>query len=151
MSQPTPADHAYCSFLDKSAGCVVSSAILNITFDCRDARAVAEFWSAVTGYTKQEEGQPENRYWAVTPADGAWPRLVFVTVPEEKAIKNRLHLDIVPTDRTQQQEVDRLVRLGATVVDDRRPAGGGWVVLTDPEGNEFCVEPSTSELRAEAY
>jgi predicted enzyme related to lactoylglutathione lyase len=127
----------------------MSSAILNITFDCRDARAVAEFWSAVTGYTAHQEGPSENRYWVVTPADGSWPRLVFVPVPEEKSIKNRLHLDVVPTDRTQQQEVDRLLRLGATIVDDRgRGEGGGWVVLSDPEGNEFCVELSTAELRA---
>ncbi len=127
----------------------MSSVMLNITFDCRDAQAVAEFWSAVTGYTKQEEGQPGNRYSVLTPADGTWPRLVFVTVPEDKSIKNRLHLDVVPTDRTQQQEVDRLIRLGAIIVDDRRGAeSGGWVVLIDPEGNEFCVEPSASELRA---
>src|SRR5690242_479168 len=128
----------------------MSSSILNITFDCRDAHAVAKFWSGVTGYTQEEEGPPESHYWVLTPPDGTWPRLVFVTVPEEKAIKNRLHLDIIPTDRTQQQEIDRLTGLGATIVDDRRQAeSGGWVVLRDPEGNEFCVEPSLSELGTE--
>lgn len=123
------------------------SAILNVTFDCCDADAVAEFWRAVTGYTKRDENQPGNRYWVLTPPAGTWPRLVFVRVPEGKSIKNRLHLDVVPTERTQQEEIDRLIRLGATLVDDRRHSKrGGWVVLADVEDNEFCVEASTAEI-----
>ena len=119
----------------------MSSAILNVTFDCHDARLVAEFWGAVTGYTLEEMHDPGNHYWVASPPDDAWPRLVFVTVPEQKAVKNRVHLDIVPRDRDQAGEVDRLVELGATLVDDRRTLSpGGWVVLADPEGNEFCVE-----------
>jgi hypothetical protein len=61
-------------------------------------------------------------------------------VVEPKTVKNRVHLDIVPADRSQDEEIARLTGLGATVADDRRPQVG-WVVLADPEGNEFCVEP----------
>jgi hypothetical protein len=65
--------------------------------------------------------------------------LLFQPVPEAKPAKNRLHLDIAPATGTQQSEVDRLVSLGATVVADEPDLH--WVVLTDPEGNEFCVLP----------
>lgn len=72
--------------------------------------------------------------------------LLFVPVPEGKAVKNRVHLDLAPTTRTRDEEVARLLDLGAVLVDDqRRPEGKGWVVLADPEGNEFCVVRSTGE------
>jgi predicted enzyme related to lactoylglutathione lyase len=123
----------------------MSSLVLNITFDCRDAEAVAQFWEAVTGYAKEEEHQPGNDYWVVRPPDGSFPRLVFVTVPEKKSAKNRVHLDLLPKDATsQEEEVARLLGLGASVVDDRRHSDpGGWIVMADPEGNEFCVEQET--------
>ena len=54
-------------------------------------------------------------------------------------MKNRLHLDVVPHDRSQQEEIARMVQLGASVA-DAQPADAGWVILADPEGNEFCVE-----------
>jgi len=67
--------------------------------------------------------------------------LVFVKVPEPKVVKNRVHLDVLPVARDQEGEVERLLQLGAKIVDDRRElTPGGWVVLADPEGNEFCVE-----------
>jgi len=67
--------------------------------------------------------------------------MVFVTVPESKSIKNRMHLDLLPIDADQAEEVARFLDLGASVVDDRRRSDpGGWVVMADPEGNEFCVE-----------
>jgi predicted enzyme related to lactoylglutathione lyase len=119
----------------------MSSDVLNVTFDCRDAEKVAGFWETVTGYTIAFERQPGNEYWALSPPQPDRPRLVFVTVPEGKMTKNRLHLDIVPRDRNQADEVSRLIALGAQVVDDRRSSDpGGWVVMADPEGNEFCVE-----------
>jgi hypothetical protein len=62
-------------------------------------------------------------------------------VPEGKVVKNRVHLDLAPAKEDQKGEVERLLGLGATVIDDRRlKQPGGWVVLADPEGNEFCVE-----------
>jgi hypothetical protein len=67
-------------------------------------------------------------------------------VPEGKVVKNRLHLDLQPTDRTRDEEVDRVVGLGATVLADHRgPKRTGWIVLADPEGNEFCVNTSPAE------
>jgi predicted enzyme related to lactoylglutathione lyase len=119
----------------------VSSAILNVTLDCRDAGVVARFWEAVTGYAREHVHQPGNDYWVVGPPDGGRPRMVFVTVPERKSIKNRMHLDLLPIDADQAEEVARFLDLGASVVDDRRRSDpGGWVVMADPEGNEFCVE-----------
>lgn len=117
------------------------SAVLNVTFDCHDPKVVAAFWSAVTGYAAEEVASPGNPYWVATPPDQAWPRLVFVLVPERKERKNRVHLDVLPVDDDQSKELERLLALGATVVDDRRDLDpGGWVVLADPEGNEFCLE-----------
>jgi hypothetical protein len=125
----------------------VSSVIFNITFDCADPRALARFWGQVTGWPVTEEPRPGYEESAVgTPGEGR-PRLYFVKVPEPKTIKNRLHLDVMPTDRSQEQEIAWLIRLGATVVSDRRPELG-WVILADPEGNEFCVEISRAELDA---
>jgi predicted enzyme related to lactoylglutathione lyase len=117
------------------------SAILNVTFDCHDPKAVAAFWGAVTGYPVEEVASPGNHYWVASPPDTGGPRLVFVSVPEPKVLKNRVHVDVLPIERDQDREVERLLVLGATLVDDRRDLKpGGWVVLADPEGNEFCVE-----------
>jgi hypothetical protein len=75
--------------------------------------------------------------------------LLFLAVPDAKTVKNRAHLDLRPTDRTRDEEVERVLALGAVQVDDRRNADGtGWVVLTDPEGNEFCVCRSAAERAA---
>ena len=117
----------------------MSSFVLNVTFDCADPGAIARFWAAVTGWPLHAEGMRDDHeeYRVGPPAEGGM-RLYFVSVPEPKIAKNRLHLDVVPHDRSQK-EIARLVRLGASVADDQ-PAGAGWVILTDPEGNEFCVE-----------
>jgi hypothetical protein len=122
----------------------VSSTICNITFDCADPPALARFWAQVTGLPLIEEPQPGYPESAV---GDSRPRLYFVQVPEGKIVKNRVHLDIMPDDRTQDEEIARLTRLGATIVSDRRP-DVGWVIMADPEGNEFCVEMSRAELDA---
>lgn len=117
------------------------STLLNVTFDCHDPEVVAAFWSAVTGYVTEEVDSPGNKYWLVSSPEGRLPRLVFVRVPEPKVVKNRVHLDVLPVERDRDAEVERLLTLGASLVDDRRlKQPGGWVVLSDPEGNEFCVE-----------
>jgi hypothetical protein len=73
-------------------------------------------------------------------------RLLFVETGDVKQGKNRVHLDLVPTDRTRDEEVDRVRDLGAVDVADRRRADGSrWVVLADPEGNEFCILRSDAE------
>jgi catechol 2,3-dioxygenase-like lactoylglutathione lyase family enzyme len=122
----------------------------NITFDCADPYALVRFWSQVTGYGEDpdngnEPGDPEG---LLVGPDGQ-PNLLFVAVPEAKSVKNRVHLDLEPQDRTRDQEVERLLGVGATLVADlRRPDGTGWVVLADPEGNELCIERSAAERAA---
>jgi catechol 2,3-dioxygenase-like lactoylglutathione lyase family enzyme len=124
--------------------------IRHITFDCADPYALAGFWHEVTDYREDPAnpnapGDPEA--FLVAP-DGR-PGLLFVPVPEAKVVKNRVHLDVVPTDRTRDEETARLLALGASLVaDHRRRDGTGWVVLADPEGNEFCVERSVAERAA---
>ncbi len=115
--------------------------ILNITFDCGDAGAQARFWAAVTGWTVHEQsGNPGHiEYAVVPPAGSGMPRMYFTTVPEPKAAKNRIHLDLIPPGDDQQTELARLIDLGATVLEDQ-PAGAGWIIMADPEGNEFCLE-----------
>ena len=125
----------------------MSSIILNITFDCADPRALARFWGQVTGWPVIEEPSPGYEESAVGETGQGRPRLYFVKVPEDKTVKNRLHLDMMPDDRTQEEEIARLVGLGARIVSDQRPEFG-WVLLADPEGNEFDVEISIAELQA---
>jgi Glyoxalase-like domain len=122
----------------------------NIAFDCADPYRLAGFWSQVTGYKEDPDNgnAPADPEALLVGPDGQ-PNLLFITVPEGKTVKNRVHLDLVPTDRTRDQEMARLLELGATTVaDHRRSDGSGWVVLADPEGNEFCVERSASERTA---
>ncbi|MCB8904686.1 VOC family protein [Streptomyces sp. NPDC056664] len=119
-----------------------------MTIDCADAYALAAFWANVLDSKVSDEDKPGDEEALVeTPGAG----LLFIQVPEAKAVKNRIHLDLQPQDRTRDEEVERLLGLGATLLDDRRnPDGTGWATLGDPEGNEFCVERSTAERAATA-
>jgi hypothetical protein len=122
----------------------------NITIDCADPYLLATFWSQVTGYQEDPEdgNEPGDPEGFLAGPEGQ-PNLLFIAVPEPKSVKNRVHLDLMPTDRTRDEEVERLLGIGATLVaDHRRPGGPGWVVLADPEGNEFCVERSAAERAA---
>jgi hypothetical protein len=117
----------------------------HVTFDCRDAYALASFWSRATGHPMSDEDEPGDPE-ALVEFPAPQPGLLFVTVPEGKTVKNRVHLDVSPTRRTRDEEVERLLGIGATLVaDHRKPDGAGWVTLADPEGNEFCVERSDGE------
>ncbi|MGC9665721.1 VOC family protein [Planosporangium sp. 12N6] len=123
----------------------MSSAISCVTVDCARPYELAGFWSQVTGFPIHPDNRPDDDEVGLTPPDGH-PMLLFIRVPEGKTVKNRLHLDLRPNGRTRDAEVERLLALGARQVDDRRtPDGKGWVVLVDPEGNEFCVERSAAE------
>ncbi len=116
------------------------ASILNITVDCADARAQAMFWAAVTGWAAQErDATPGHLEYAVVPPGQDMPRLYFVTVPEPKRVKNRIHLDLVPPDGDQQAELARLTGLGARVTGSQ-PPDVSWITLADPEGNEFDLE-----------
>ena len=107
-----------------------------VVIDCNDPRVVAEFWSEVLGWTVQGS---DDVLW-MSPSGEPFPDmpLVFIRVPEKKSIKNRLHLDLSPVGCERDEEVARLLALGAEPVDIGQ-GEQGWVVLADPEGNEFCV------------
>ncbi|WP_128557607.1 VOC family protein [Streptomyces triticagri] len=123
------------------------STVANIAIDCADAYRLAEFWSRVTGRPMDAEDRPGDDETEVLLLPGG-PALHFNEVPEAKAGKNRLHLCLRP-DTTRDEEVERLLSLGATFLEDRRnPDGTGWAVLADPEGNEFCVLRSEAERAA---
>ncbi|MEV8317340.1 VOC family protein [Streptomyces sp. NPDC059900] len=124
----------------------MASLVRHLTFDCSDAHRQGTFWAEVLGGKLADDDFPGDPEALVT-ADGI--TMLFVTVPDAKTVKNRAHVDLQPTDRTRDEEVERVVGLGATIVGDhRKPNGRGWVTLTDLEGNEFCVECSAAEREA---
>ncbi|WKV74287.1 VOC family protein [Streptomyces sp. PCS3-D2] len=123
----------------------MASLVRHITVDCSDAYALGRFWAAVLDGSLGDDDVPGDPEALVTAPGSA---LLFVTVPDTKSVKNRVHVDLQPQDRTRDEEVERILALGATVVGDhRRPDGTGWVTLADPEGNEFCVERSAAERK----
>jgi predicted enzyme related to lactoylglutathione lyase len=118
----------------------------HVTVDCADPYELGTFWSSVTGWPLADDDDPGDPEVLVQAPSPDVPGLLFIRVPERKAVKNRLHIDWVPTERTRDAEVDRVLALGATLYEDhRRPDGTGWVTLQDPEGNEFCIERSAAE------
>lgn len=128
----------------------MTSIVRSITFDCRDAYALASFWAEVTGRPLGADDYPGDPEAVVlAPVDSDTSQLLFITVPEGKELKNRVHLDLQPSELTRDQEVERLLALGATLYEDHRRADGtGWATLLDPEGNEFCVERNAAERAA---
>jgi predicted enzyme related to lactoylglutathione lyase len=105
-----------------------------LVIDSHDPRRLARFWAAVLDQQILYESDDE----VIVGADEhAYPGLCFVPVPETKSIKNRLHIDLDPDDR--DAEVERILALGARRVDVGQGPDVTWVVLADPEGNEFCV------------
>ena len=121
-----------------------------LVIDCHDTRRVANFWCAVLGYDIVEmDGEvieigPAQLEAQALRAGPVPPSIVFVRVPESKTLKNRVHIDVSPVDSSTEEEAVRLEALGARRVD----IGQGdvrWIVMADPEGNEFCVLRSLSE------
>lgn len=135
-----------------------------VTFDCADPAGMAEFWGTALGYKLQdpppgfdswegwlrEQGIPEeqwNSMSAVVDPAGEGPRLLFQRVPEPKSVKNRVHLDLnvgLPRDEGSRSRVldasERLQGLGATKLREAEERGEFWIVMQDPEGNEFCLQ-----------
>ncbi len=121
----------------------MTSDLLNVAFDCTDPYRLALFWSEVTGCSVSEDDHPGDPEASVPLTNGT--RLWFNQVPEAKVVKNRLHVCLQP-DTLRDEEVERLMAAGATMVADRRKDDGtGWAVMADPEGNEFCVLRSAAE------
>jgi catechol 2,3-dioxygenase-like lactoylglutathione lyase family enzyme len=140
---------------------------VQVVIDCADPDRLAEFWAEALGYTLQDPpsgfdswpefltsvGVPESEWnsaSAVVDPDGAGPRIYLQQVPEPKAGKNRLHLDLnvggghdVPIESRNAklaETVERLSTLGASLVEKREQHGESWIVMQDPEGNEFCLQ-----------
>jgi catechol 2,3-dioxygenase-like lactoylglutathione lyase family enzyme len=112
----------------------VSARLHAVTIDCQDARRLADFWARALGGSVREAG---NGYVAVDHGPDGSAILLFQPVPEGRVGKNRLHCDLVADDR--DAEMSRLVELGATPVEERSDSLFTWWVLTDPEGNVFCL------------
>ncbi len=110
-----------------------------LCIDTTDPAGLATFWESALGWrrTFEQDDQVVLEPPAGSPEDGIAPDLLFLRVPEDKAGKNRLHLDLRPKD--QAAEVARLEGLGARRVDVGQKADVTWVVMADPAGNEFCV------------
>ena len=134
---------------------------IQVVFDCRDPDQLATFWASALEYEKppppagydswqnwaRERGIAENVASAAEDPGGGGPRLFFQRVPESKVAKNRVHLDINvggpagdERRRMVDEEVDRLVGLGASKLGSLEEHGGYWVNMLDPEGNEFDVQ-----------
>ena len=112
--------------------------IRSFTIDSPDPYRIAQWWCLAFGVPPSPEDFPDDPAALCDLGDG--PRLLFERVPEPKTVKNRAHIDILAGLR-RDEEVERLIGLGASMYEDhRRPDGSGFVVLTDPDGNEFCVE-----------
>lgn len=112
----------------------MASRFYTVVVDAHDPATLARFWAAVLDWDVVFEGPEEV---LVAKDENTYPGLGFVLVPEGKTVKNRLHIDLAPDDR--DAEVERIIALGATRADVGQGDDQTWVVLADPEGNEFCV------------
>ncbi|HYK30263.1 MAG TPA: VOC family protein [Streptosporangiaceae bacterium] len=123
----------------------MTSKFTELAIDCAHPSGLARFWCSVLDYEVQDEGDGIVIIGSPTVPEGKNrlgpipPMLTFARVPEGKTVKNRLHIDVNPTDTDQDDEVRRLLALGARHADVGQGDDASWVVLADPEGNEFCV------------
>jgi predicted enzyme related to lactoylglutathione lyase len=116
----------------------MGSLLTEIVIDCLDPARVGRFWADVLGWPLTEDAR--GLCWTSSSGDyTSRPLLVFVPVAEPKAVKNRVHLDVCPSGCDQAEELERLLALGARRVDVGQGDDAPWVVLADPEGNEFCL------------
>lgn len=120
----------------------MSSRTGNFCIDAADPKAQTLWWAQVLDdFVLDPENGPDDdgsgEEYGLVSKDGR--ALLFLRVPEPKTVKNRMHLCLRPADRSRDEEVERLLGLGATAVHDLRTPESGWAVLADPEGNEFCV------------
>ncbi|TQL69003.1 hypothetical protein FB381_2904 [Nocardioides albertanoniae] len=127
--------------------------VSHTTIDCHDAYALSEWWKALLGYV-DVEGDPNlpghEECMILDPETGH--RLLFIEVPDAELPAKRIHLDLRPRSGTRDEEVERLLGLGATQVADHRGKygpGTGWVIFADPEGNQLCVLRSEAEVAAQ--
>jgi catechol 2,3-dioxygenase-like lactoylglutathione lyase family enzyme len=127
----------------------MASRLTEISLDCHDPDRLAEFWCAVLDWVVIHRepglveigpaGRDDGELLDAVRTGPVAPTIFFAQVPEEKVAKNRIHYDVSPVDRSQEDEVERLLALGATRADIGQAGDESWTVLADPEGNEFCV------------
>jgi catechol 2,3-dioxygenase-like lactoylglutathione lyase family enzyme len=118
----------------------MSCRISELVIDCVDMEKLAAFWSEVLGYV--ELGREEDEIEIGPPGvgfGGPQPTLIFSPTTDPRPAKLRLHIDVNPTDRDQEAELERLLSLGARKADIGQTGEESWHVLEDPEGNEFCL------------
>ena len=116
----------------------MGSRLTEIIIDSADPATLARFWGSVLDWPVTDD--PRGMSWlSATGRPDSPPMIVFVPVSEPKAGKNRVHLDVSPSGADQAEELERLLGLGATRVDVGQGEDAPWVVLADPEGNEFCL------------
>jgi hypothetical protein len=125
--------------------------ISHTTVDCRNAYELSEWWKPVLGYV-DIDGDPNlpGHEECMIRHPGSGHSILFIEVPDTKTVKNRIHFDLRPVEGTRDEELGRLLERGATQVADHRGQHGpgtGWVILADPEGNEFCILRSESETQ----
>jgi hypothetical protein len=130
----------------------MTSFISHTSVDCANAYELSEWWKPVLGYADLEDdpNEPGHEECMIRDPDTGH-QVLFIEVPEAKQVKNRIHFDLCPRAGTRDEELARLLELGATEVADLRGTHGpgtGWVVLADPEGNEFCILRSQAERDA---
>jgi hypothetical protein len=128
----------------------MTSFIAHTAVDCHNAYELSSWWKQVLAYVDlaNDPNLPGHEECLILDPDTGH-RLLFIEVPDVKAVKNRLHLDVRPRTGARDAEVERVLALGATLVADHRGKHGpgtGWVTLADPEGNEFCILRSEEEL-----
>ena len=112
------------------------SRIAVIAIDAVQPRVVADFWCSVLGWQVVEV---DDGVISIAPPDGSWPMIDVAAVPEKKTVKNRLHLDLRADGVSTTDELERILSLGARRADVGQGSDATWVVLSDPEGNEFCL------------
>ena len=117
----------------------MAAVISEIVFDCADPERVAAFWGQVLGWRPQPDSEGYVWMSASGDEDERDMVLIFQKVPEPKQVKNRVHLDVSPSGADQEEELQRLLALGARHTDVGQDPGSSWIVLADPEGNEFCL------------
>lgn len=127
----------------------MATVISSIALDAVDPPLLARFWTQALGYRVLETNDAD--VISLVRADGgAGPDIDIIPVPERKSVKNRLHVDLrAAGGSTQHQEVERLLALGAVRADVGQGPEVDWVVLADPEGNEFCVLRRSAEEAAQ--
>ena len=124
--------------------------VSHTTVDCTDAYQLSDFWKQVLGYEDlpDDPNEPGDELCMIRDPENGH-QILFIEVPEPKQVKNRIHFDLRPREGRRDDEFERLLSMGSTVVADHRGIHGpgtGWVVLADPEGNEFCILRGEIEL-----